>query len=174
MADPPNRDLPDLMRSLPTDRRRKLPVPATTARHPSGEPDFTTVDARLALTLAAQRRCGICGGPMEYWIAFLGGPDAVEARAYYDPPMHEECAEASTRLCPHLARQAMRRAADRNSTGELPAGSQDEKPDQWVMWICRDFTAHLVDGAPLFLPAPHKRLRTFFYDPDRTLSEVPR
>jgi hypothetical protein len=164
-------ELPALIRALPVDRRRNLPIPAATARRPDGEPDFTTVDGATALRLASEGRCGICTGPLAYWVAFLGGPGAVEAGAYFDPPMHESCSEASTRLCPHIARRDMRRVTDRRSIGELAPGSSPEKPDRWVMWICRGFAAHVIDGMPLFVPTPHKRLRTFTYTPDGALHE---
>lgn len=169
----PARELPDLMRSLPIDRHRGVPIPAVTARHPDGAPDFSTVDGREALRLASEGRCGICGNPFDSEVAFLGGPGAVAARAYHDPPMHEICAEASTIWCPHLARRDMRRLTDRRSTGVLPATSAEEKPDRWVMWICRGFAAYVVDGMPLFRPTPYLRLRTFTYTDDGHLRETP-
>lgn len=167
------REIPDLMLSLPVDLRRGLPIPAVTARRPDGRPDFSTVDGWTALRLASEGRCGVCGNPLDSPVAFLGGPDAVAVGAYHDPPMHESCAEASTRLCPHLARRDMRRVSDRRSTGVLPASSAEEKPEFWVMWICRGFSAYVFDGMPIFEPTPCLRLRTFAYTDDGRLRETP-
>jgi hypothetical protein len=165
-------EFPELMNALPVDRRRNVPIPAVTARHPDGEPDFSTVDGREAFRLASEGRCGICARPFDEEVAFLGGPGAVAVRAYHDPPMREGCAEASTRLCPHIARRDMRRLSDRRSTGELPAGSSPDKPDRWVMWICRGFGAAVVNARPVFRPAPYTRLRTFTYTADGQLGET--
>ncbi|WP_018640705.1 hypothetical protein [Parafrankia elaeagni] len=165
-------EFPELMRKLPIDRRRNVPIPAVTARHPDGEPDFSTVDGREAFRLASEGRCGICAQPFAEEVAFLGGPGAVAVGAYHDPPMHEGCAEASTRLCPHLARRDMRRLTDRRSTGELPAGNSPGKPDRWVMWICRGFSGAVVNAMPVFLPEPYTRLRIFTYTAEGQLHET--
>ncbi|ONH52917.1 hypothetical protein CcI49_32825 [Frankia sp. CcI49] len=164
-------EFPELMRKLPIDRRRNVPIPAVTAHHPDGEPDFSTVDGREAFRLASEGRCGICAQPFADEVAFLGGPGAAAVGAYHDPPMHEGCAEASTRLCPHLARRDMRRLTDRRSTGELPAGSSPEKPDVWVMWICQGFSGAVVNAMPVFLPEAYTRLRIFTYTADGQLHE---
>ncbi|KPM50249.1 hypothetical protein ACG83_41250 [Frankia sp. R43] len=168
-----DRELPDLMRSLPIDQRRGLPIPASTARFPDGTPKFSLVDGREALRLAAEDLCGICGNPLDPFVAFLGESKPVVAQVYHDPPMHESCAEASTRLCPHLTRRDMRRKAGRLSADVLPVDSAEERPDRWVMWICRGFTAYVIDGMPLFRPEPYQRLRTFTYGHDGRLHETP-
>ncbi|MBE3206691.1 hypothetical protein IHE48_38380 [Frankia sp. CH37] len=161
------------MRSLPIDRRRGLPIPASTARYPDGEPKFSLVDGREALCLAVEGRCGICGNRLDAVVAFLGAPEATATHVYHDPPMHEQCAEASTKLCPHLAHRDMRRVADRRSAETPSANNTNEKPDRWVMWICRGFAADVVDGIPIFLPTPYIRLRTFTYTDDGHLHESP-
>ncbi|WP_239377482.1 hypothetical protein [Frankia sp. Cj5] len=81
-------DLPALMRSLPIDPRRRLPIPAVTAHHPNGDLDFTTVDGATALRLASEGRCTICGKPFHGPVAFLGGVGAAVVGVYFDPPMH--------------------------------------------------------------------------------------
>ncbi|WP_238436491.1 MULTISPECIES: hypothetical protein [unclassified Frankia] len=173
-ADRPRDAIPELMRGLPVDLRRDLPIPASTALYPDGTPDFSTVDGRAAFRLATTGRCGICGNPFDREVAFLGGPGAVQARAYHDPPMHESCGEASTRLCPALARHHRRRPTDRRSTGAIPADSSADLPEVWVMWICRGFAVAVPDGYPVFRPQPPIRLRTYAYTPDGRLAETTR
>lgn len=115
------------------------------------------------------------------WIAFLGGPRSVERRAYSDPPMHVECAEASLRLCPHIARPHMKRAKDDRVpvAAITPEGMSLERPASWVLYVTRSFEIELrrnADGGgfALYRPAAPKTLRTFGYDEGGVLRETPK
>jgi hypothetical protein len=86
---PPSPDLPPRLAARPRDRRG-LPIPPVNL-HPdpvTGEPrvDFTTINTTASTALAADRRCSLCSEEMQYWVAFLGGPRAVELMQYTDPP----------------------------------------------------------------------------------------
>jgi hypothetical protein len=59
-----------------------------------GTGDFAAIQAEKGIACAQQRLCAICGTPLQYWIAFLGGARCAEQRIYLDPPMHPACAEA--------------------------------------------------------------------------------
>ncbi len=74
---------------------------------------------------------------MGYWVAFLGGPGAAEQRCYVDPPMHPDCAEAATRLCPHIAHRRSGRSTKISEDTITPPGFVLDKPEVWIMGITR-------------------------------------
>lgn len=49
-----------------------------------------------------KKLCGMCGKPLDYWIAFIGGPESARSRAFLDPGMHVECAEYALDVCPWM------------------------------------------------------------------------
>src|SRR5437763_16190141 len=82
-------DLPARLAARPRERRG-LPIPPVNL-HPdpaTGElkVDFTSINTTVSSALAADRRCSLCAGRIEYWVAFLGGPRAAELMQYTDPP----------------------------------------------------------------------------------------
>lgn len=166
-------DLPAALAARPWDERRKLPVPYVN-EFPDGTVDFTGVHGQRQLECARGRLCGLCHEPIGYWVAFLGGPASARLRTYSDPPMHEACAEAATRLCPHLARRDMKRAPDHRLRDDVvtPPGFVDERVDQVVMGITRQYRVEFKGGFVTILPAPWKRLRTFTYDNAGRLQEA--
>jgi hypothetical protein len=163
----------------PIDDRGR-PVPFTAVVDQAGHPDFTAVDVSRALQCARERRCGVCGQRLGYWIAFLGGPKAAEARTYLDAPMcggPGECAEMSLELCPHISREATRRARRAGAGVVEPEVLDMDKPAVWVLYLTRDFTWQMhedrtnVGAYPVFHPAAAKSRRAFRYIEGR-LSEV--
>src|SRR5688572_15361015 len=86
-------DIPDRLLRRPRSRRG-YPIPFVQATNPDGTPDFAAINPNLALECAEKHLCGLCGEMLEYWIAFIGGPRSCEHRAFGDPPMHIDCAEA--------------------------------------------------------------------------------
>jgi hypothetical protein len=54
------------------------------------------------MRVVAERRCGICGEPLSYWLYFLGSPRQIQHRSFWDPPTHEDCARYSAAVCPFL------------------------------------------------------------------------
>lgn len=150
--------------------RNGLPIPYAN-ESASGAEDFAVIQGDKLLTIIKHRLCGVCGQPLGYWIAFLGGPRCVTSRAYADPPMHEDCAEASTRLCPHIAKWPTSRSQKVAQRGDVftPAGFSEAKPSEWVMYITRGFGYD--EARSFFIPAPAKRLRRFVYGADGNLRE---
>jgi hypothetical protein len=64
--------LPDSLAARPRDPKRHLPIPPVNL-HPDPSTrapvvDFTTVNTTTATSLAINRRCSLCGRPMEYWV----------------------------------------------------------------------------------------------------------
>src|SRR5215467_9324535 len=101
------RALPDQIRALPVDPRRRLPIPFANGADPeTGEGRFAITDATRQMACWTAKLCGVCGQPLGEWVAFLGGPGSADRwrGAYTDPWMHEDCAEASLTVCPYIAR----------------------------------------------------------------------
>lgn len=169
-------DLPESMKLLPVHIRMKLPVPVVNT-FGFNEIDYTAVNGTMSIHLAQRKLCGICGQRFHN-AAFLGGPRSAQHRAYSDPPMHEECALAAIRLCPHIARKNMRRATDNHARQDAitPEYMTLDKPDEWKMVVCQEYKIY-VDGAedertPRYAPQDVVYIRTWRYTPEGTLEEV--
>lgn len=158
--------LPDRLAARPVDPRNHLPIPFV---NDTGDgADFAVIQAPRTLLCAEKHLCGICGQRLTYWIAFLGGPQSAEAGTYSDPPMHEECAEASTVLCPHIARRAPHRSRkiEKRADVHTPAGFVEEKPPGFVMVITRSFT---LSPSLIYHAGTIKRRRFYEYDDEGIL-----
>lgn len=149
-------DIPSALGARPYDARRGLPIPPVNIHpDPTGDGshvDFTTINTTTSTRLAVERCCSLCGEPMGYLVAFLGGPRAAELMRYADPPGHPECMTAALSLCPHLALARHRRArADRPGAGIIPPGSHGDKPDRYLLGITRDYRTRFISpntGSP--------------------------
>lgn len=165
--------LPERLRDRPLDHRRKVPVPWMN-ENPDGTPNFVLINDRIVMECAEKHLCGICGKPLGYWIAFVGGPLSFANRAYTDPPFHRECAEAAMTLCPHISRKVHRRVPDE----KLPEvawkadGSVDEKPEFWVIGITRSFQMVPWGRGILFRTGTMKQAIVYGYDEQGHLQKV--
>lgn len=176
MTTPDLSDLPDSMKKLPYHLRLGVPIPIVNT-FGFQDYDFTTINGPRATHLAQRKRCGICGERFEV-AAFLGGPRSAETQAYTDPPMHEECAAAAIKLCPHMARKNMRRATDNHVRKDsiTPENMVLAKPDRWMMYVCEEYRMFL-DGPEdeqvvIYVPGDSLYLRTWEYTDQGTLEEV--
>lgn len=133
MPSPQNDDRAGRISSLPIDDRTGLPVPWITARLANGRPSFSEIDSQRLPELIRRRICGVCGQQLGANIAFIGGPSAARQGAFVDPPMHRECAQASLRLCPHIARRLPVHRAEGRVT-----------PDDYFLLMCRGYTMTLM------------------------------
>ena len=160
-------DIPPALAARPTDRRG-LPIPYSAGTTPEGEYVPTAVDAMKAWMCGTERRCGVCGELMGYWVAFVGGPMSAETRTYTTPPMHIDCAEASIALCPHIAYESRNRARKHKGEVVTMPGFVDDKPDEWFLYVTRSYEQKLYTRRGhegyVFLPAPAKFIRRFVYD----------
>jgi hypothetical protein len=136
--------LPERLRRLPIDPRRALPIPFTTPILPDGTGQWGITSTELVGERCwRDKLCGVCGDPLPFWIAFVGGPGSADRwrGAYTDPWMHEQCAEASIKICPYIARPKVPRVSDTLQLplaipdGEVPGKARGD--DSWVMVICR-------------------------------------
>jgi hypothetical protein len=164
--------IPEKMRDLDRDERRKVPIPVMNV-NPAGEVNFMTVSNERVIQCGKVGLCGICGNPLDYWIAFVGGPLSAANGAYTDPPFHVECAEAAMEFCPHLARKVHRRTSDE----KMPEGSwksegaTEEKPAQWIIGITRDY--RMIPWGQGVLFRCHLRFRRVYeYDEQGNLQKV--
>ena len=138
--------------------------------------DFTTINTTTATNLAARRRCSLCGEPIGYWVAFLGGPRAAELMVYADPPGCPDCMRAAMRVCPYIALGRHRRArADRPGAGIIPTGASADKPDRWLLGITRAYRSVFLpdQGFTAYLPAPFRAVHTYTYGADGRIDPHP-
>lgn len=165
------RDLPPAVAALPVCPKRKLPIPYSASVTPEGIAEFTVLDPVRKVEIAEKRLCGICSLPLGYWFVFLGDEHSLDPGGYFiDPPMHEDCAEASAfQLCPFIGIEAVPRRPP--NPGDLVLGEADvvqamPKAD-WVMAVTRSYRTGwepTKDGLVLvFRAAPPKRVRRFTY-----------
>lgn len=167
-------DLPPRLARRPFDGKRKVPVPFFNVM-PDGSVNFTGINAETVIRCAQERLCGICGEPLDYWIAFIGGPVSAATRCYTDPPMHRECAEAAVRYCPHINRRVHRRTPDEkfdpDDTWASSLAEQD-KPASWVISITRDFKTVPHEGFFFFQAATVKEQLIYSYGEDGHIHPV--
>lgn len=163
-------DLPESMKRLPVHLKTGLPIPAINT-FGFGDHDFTTIHGDLALALGQRQRCGLCSEKLEGEAAFIGGPQSCDTRAYTDPPMHPACADAATKLCPHIMLASMRRASDKHIRQDAltPDDMVLDKPSEWVMLIVSADDYRIVAGGQgdkqyaMYVPGKEIRRRTFVY-----------
>ncbi len=82
-----------------------LAVPYIAEEHEDGSPELGVANSITSAHCHRESLCSICGeklAPAER--TFITGPSCVFGSDYGcgDPPMHEECARCSLRVCPHL------------------------------------------------------------------------
>ena len=128
-----------------------------------GECDFRGMDARVVHDLARNRLCGICGDPLRYWIAFVGGPMSTKNRVYTDPPFHPECARAAIRICPYMLyggwdRNKVKRVEDAKK--DDPWGNADRVTHNAIL-ITRQFQIIFPGGTMLFRARPAKEIEWY-------------
>lgn len=172
----------------PRDVRRNLPIPyANVIDLETGEYDFKVVSGMRSLECAKTERCGLCAQPLEGIAVFLGGVAREEGMGVYtDPPMHEECAEAATKLCPHLRLSRAKRAGEHRFAVETVTGPgwSGAKPEVWYMTFWKGYAIAMIEDVLAYVPGyipdgqggfeetEMIRQRVFSYDEDGVLTEV--
>jgi hypothetical protein len=94
--------MPPSLAALPRDVRG-YPITYTVLRAPDGRVDFTTTDPLAWVTAYKLKLCGMCGKPLGRTLWFIGGPVSMHTRAFFDHPMHDDCARYALVVCPYLA-----------------------------------------------------------------------
>ena len=142
-----------------------LPIPFVQAFKADGTtPDFTAIDPIKAMECARHRLCGLCGEKMGWWVAFVGGPQSAKLGTYGDPAMHPECAEQALELCPHIANQRTSRATKVAPNVVEQAGYVAAKPEQWCVYITRNFELKGFGNNWFIKAAAAKRIDIYEYN----------
>jgi hypothetical protein len=110
------------------------PIPYVAFVAPDGTPDFRVLDVPKQVECIKTRKCGLCGRPLGFWAAFLGGLLVELNRISTDPGMCEDCAIYAAQVCPYLARDNAR-----YSQRALPESTVSDKANayeaQAVMFV---------------------------------------
>lgn len=69
----------------------------------NGVPDFRVTDMERWEECVVGKLCAICGGPLDYWVWYIGGKNCADSGLYFDLAMHEECCFYAASVCPFLA-----------------------------------------------------------------------
>lgn len=165
--------IPERVKKLPRDERG-YPVPffvqwfdetGQPTEWGIGKPDQRIADERKQHICRTKNLCWICGDPLTYWIAFVGGPMSAHNAAFADGPMHVECAEFACMVCPHLAHPgAKRRPGGPMDETYAPDGLIETPIEKCCVFITRRFTVLWTNprkGRFLWRPAPAKEIRWF-------------
>lgn len=160
--------------ALDFDEKRKVPVPKSNV-FPDGSVNFTLLNPQAVYKAGKEGLCGICMEPLDYWMAFIGGPISLSNRSYLDPPMHKECALAAVKYCPHINRKVHRRTPDEKYDMEntfVSSQSSEEKPDEWIIAITRSYKLVRHEGMFLFKAATIADTIRFRYDSKGHIQQV--
>lgn len=172
----PEIPLPASLAERPRDPRRGLPIPPVSLHTRNGVEvvDFVSINGPVGVALATERKCSLCAGDMEYWVAFLGSLENYRERLYLDPPAHIECMHAAVSLCPYIALQHHRRMSARRVDGDtiVPEGFREAQPDRWLMGITRQYRVEVRGRVALYRPSVFKATRMFGYGDDGAICEI--
>jgi hypothetical protein len=130
--------MPDRVRQLPVDPKRRVPVPWFVA-WVDGVPDFRVADKlRDAIRFDL---CWVCGQHRGRYGTFVIGPMCAVNRTTAEPPCHADCAEWSARVCPFLTRPHARRRENNMPDGHSdPAGIMIRRnPGVTLLWTTREW-----------------------------------
>lgn len=146
--------IPSRMRALERDPRG-YPIPWSVWRDNANHAHFTINDEIKRFRSLVEDLCAICGGKLMRNRWFVGGPGSAfdPNGAYFDPPMHGECAHFALKACPYLAAP--------HYTKRIDAGTVDfsnVSPDQIFLDRTQSperpaqFVAVLAIGQTLYRP----------------------
>lgn len=93
-------DEPERLSELP--RFKGLLVPYVTLIDDKGIPQFKMTDPEKIWEIKRDKKCAVCGKPLDYWIAFMVTEEEANTRLVYENPNHEECLRYSFNVCPWL------------------------------------------------------------------------
>jgi hypothetical protein len=131
-----------------------MPVPWSAYRTAEGVPDFRVVDALKNLEMATRKLCTVCGVALGARVAFIGGPISIGNHTFFDGPMHRECAEYSSKVCPYLAmvRSYSLRPVDPEALAVMSEYSSSIPPERMAYAITRRWgTQQAKDGTLVYI-----------------------
>ena len=153
--------MPPAIARLPRDRRG-YPIFATIVQPEDngGEPDFAILDPQRVARCVRDRLCGVCGRPLDYWIAFVGGNLCIEHRLF-GFALHPDCARYSPRACPHLSNpRAKYRAVPPGKAVRVSRVASDRRPSELFLFTARRYEPVVARGELLVKAPPFTRIET--------------
>lgn len=91
---------PERIAKLP--QYKGLVIPYTTLIDDNGIPNFKATNAEKVWESKRDKKCSICGEPLDYWISFMVTEDEANSRLIFENPNHEECLKYAFNVCPWL------------------------------------------------------------------------
>lgn len=165
-------ELPECLRDLPVDPKRKLPIPFMNQRE-DGTWNFLAIHFPTLLRCIRESLCGVCGKPLGYASAFVGGPLSAQSRVYSDPAFHPECAKAAMRLCPHILIGRMKRASEERIGEDATHHhlATLDKPAEWVIGIAptRETEVRFAKDGAYIMPGKFTKTIRYPYDDEGRL-----
>lgn len=132
-----------------------------TAIEVSGVVDFATTDMARWIKCITEKRCGVCGAMIHDSRFFaIGGPQSHRQHAFFDPPMHRDCATWSFENCPYIVGKVSYRSESRVAkaderlvaAGGLKMANQDVADTEVI---------YLLSGSAY--SGPHQNAHNFFW-----------
>jgi hypothetical protein len=124
---------------------KDLPITATTLVNEAGIPDFRAINNAKIWQFKKERKCSICGDPLDYWIAFMVSEGEAQSRYIYESPNHEECLEYAFQICPWLFYSKRKYSSPERMKQEGYFGSHpdravtNERPELLGIYVCRSY-----------------------------------
>jgi hypothetical protein len=148
--------VPENMRDLPLDDKSRI-IPWFVAQVDGRRDDLRVADGAKRVLGYRQKRCWLCGKPLDNPFAFVGGPLSVANRVFSDWACHVECAVFACRTCPFLNGTMSRRSArpfPEAAEAELQAlpGFHPERPEYAAVYVTSRDVELLPEG--LFRAGP--------------------
>lgn len=148
-------ETPARIAALPADDHGR-PVPWFTARV-NGKPDLRTMAAAKITTAIGERRCWICGQPLDPddRMAFVVGPYSLFSRCSSEPPSDRLCALYAVRECPFLANPGRARRPKNLPAEAAMAGNPIlDNPGLALVWLCRGYRVEADTNGRVLLHLP--------------------
>lgn len=143
---------PDRIAKLP--KFNGIPIPATTQIDDNGIPNFKVADATLTAKFKAERKCSICGQPLDYWIAFMVSEEEARTRIIYDNPNHKDCLEYAFNVCPWLfyskakysdiSKVKLNVEGARLGSAHPERDKGNDRPSKLGVYVCRNYENVLI------------------------------
>lgn len=151
---PTEQTIPAYLRQRP--RWRGFPIPFTTLIRDDGTPDFKVTDQRAWAFAVSRGACGLCGEPLVYWQAFIGGGRCKESRLFFDPAMHIECAQYAIRVCPFLVGKSDYSGAPPPAGVVVDEHCSAQRPPDMYLFKTRGYRLVKIDGKIYIQAEPFK------------------
>lgn len=159
----PNISKPERMARRP--HFQGIPIPALTFVGDNGIPNFKIVDDQMVRKMKDEHKCGLCGEPLDYWIAFMVSEEEARTRFIFESPNHEECLRYAFNVCPWLYySNAKYNSMEYTTEGYKVKSthpdreSMNARPPKLGIYICNGYKNVINRGVRVCKAASPKRL----------------